>query len=69
MRSTSTIACMLSPAHAVALECPYSGASDICGASLSSLSPSLSVRTSYCSSEDYDSCPIFLARALRRNRR
>ncbi len=49
------------------LHCPYSGASDICSASLSSLSPSASVRSAFCDSEDYDYCPLFLAKVLRRS--
>jgi len=47
------------------LSCPYSEASDICNASLSLLSPSSSTRSAFCESEDYDYCPLFLAKVLR----
>jgi hypothetical protein len=48
------------------LHCPYSGISDVCNASLSLLSPSAEVRTAFCNSDDYDDCPLFLAKVLRR---
>ncbi len=57
---------MVLPEETASLHCPYSSASDICNASLSSLSPSASVRSAFCESEDYDYCPLFLAKVLRR---
>lgn len=48
------------------LRCPYSGISDICDASLSAILPSANSRLTFCKSEDYDSCPLFLSKVLRR---
>lgn len=46
--------------------CPYCyTAADICMASLSSMSMDTQRRVSYCDSEGYDNCPIFLAKSLR----
>lgn len=46
--------------------CPYSEKSDICNASISLLVPTENVRTTYCRNENYDNCPIFLAKTLRK---
>lgn len=47
--------------------CPYCNiAADICMASISSLLTDMRRRKSYCDSEGYDYCPIFLAKNLRR---
>lgn len=47
--------------------CPYCyTAADICMASISSLLTDTRRRESYCDSESYDNCPIFLAKNLRR---
>jgi hypothetical protein len=47
--------------------CPFGGAkSAVCPASLFSMVIGRSRRREYCSGDDYDSCPIFLARMLRR---
>ncbi|HXX58009.1 MAG TPA: hypothetical protein VEI96_08430 [Thermodesulfovibrionales bacterium] len=48
------------------LQCPYLDVSDGCRAALSSLLPSLRIRVTFCDNEDYDNCPIFLAKILRR---
>ena len=48
------------------LRCPYLDASEGCNASLSSLLPSVRMRSTLCHNEDYDNCPIFLAKILRR---
>lgn len=69
MKGSNKGATILLTAGVERLSCPYSGASDICDASLSSLSPSASVRSAFCDSEDYDSCPLFLAKVLRRRPR
>ncbi len=45
--------------------CPYAGASDLCAASLYSFFPSATVWLNFCNTEDYDNCPIFLAKTLR----
>jgi hypothetical protein len=47
------------------LSCPYFDMSDVCNASLSSISPSMGTQKSFCNNEDYDDCPIFLAKVLR----
>ncbi len=48
-------------------DCPFgSSESGVCAASLSSMVIGTSRRQEYCSGDDYDSCPIFLARMLRR---
>ncbi len=46
--------------------CPYLGESAICRASFSSLVPTVDSRKAFCLNEDYDNCPIFLAKILRR---
>lgn len=48
------------------LHCPYSGISDVCNAALSSLLASEKARLTFCKSEDYDNCPLFLSKVLRR---
>ncbi len=46
--------------------CPYdSSATDICGASLSLMTISSCSREIYCSTDNYDNCPVFLAKVLR----
>ncbi len=48
-------------------DCPFGTAeSEVCSASLSSMVIGPSRRQVYCSGGDYDSCPIFLARMLRK---
>ncbi|MCC6502505.1 MAG: hypothetical protein IT362_05140 [Deltaproteobacteria bacterium] len=49
-------------------ECPYIETRPedfICGASVTSMVPSVSEFTTYCGSEDHYRCPILLARVLR----
>lgn len=47
--------------------CPFGNArSEICSASMSSMIIAASRRQEYCDGDDYDNCPIFLARVLRR---
>jgi hypothetical protein len=47
--------------------CPHcSIEADVCKASISALSLGKLVRSSYCESENYDNCAIFLAKSLRR---
>jgi hypothetical protein len=47
--------------------CPFDGAvTDICSASLSSLVIAPRKRRDYCSNENYENCPVFLAKILRR---
>jgi hypothetical protein len=49
-------------------DCPFGNPeTSICSASLSSMVIGTHRRQSYCSGDDYDSCPIFLARMLRKN--
>ncbi len=67
MKGVHKSSTMILPEETAGLHCPYSGSSDICSASLSSLSPSASVKSAFCESEDYDSCPLFLAKILRRS--
>jgi hypothetical protein len=48
-------------------DCPFGNAeSSVCAASLSSMVIGTSRRQAYCGGDDYDNCPIFLARMLRR---
>jgi hypothetical protein len=46
--------------------CPYHDGSDICDASIGQLIPSANERITYCNTENYDNCPIFLAKVLRK---
>ena len=47
--------------------CPYDcSVTDICAASLSSMPISSGSRQQYCSTDNYDNCPVFLAKILRR---
>ncbi len=46
--------------------CPYLVKSAICSAALSSLVPTVNAKRAFCINEDYDNCPIFLAKILRR---
>ncbi|MEK6677979.1 MAG: hypothetical protein AABY39_01050 [Nitrospirota bacterium] len=50
--------------------CPYCGIeSSICTASISLFRANKNSRTNYCHNEDYDNCPIFLAKILRKEMR
>ena len=50
--------------------CPYCGIeSGLCTASISLFNTSKDRRTNYCHNEDYDNCPIFLAKILRNEQR
>ncbi|HSB51333.1 MAG TPA: hypothetical protein VLD40_01615 [Dissulfurispiraceae bacterium] len=52
------------------LSCPFYGeATEICGASFSSLVISGAKKAVFCETEDYDRCPLFLSKALRRGTR
>ncbi|MFA5354242.1 MAG: hypothetical protein WC291_08425 [Thermodesulfovibrionales bacterium] len=45
--------------------CPYCDReSEICGASCSSMSVGMEMRLKYCLREDFDDCPVFLAKRL-----
>jgi hypothetical protein len=46
------------------LECPYNG-NTVCRASVSSMPLDALRKTHYCNTENYDNCPIFLAKILR----
>ncbi len=47
--------------------CPHDClATGICEASLSSMTISSELRQIYCANDNYDNCPVFLARVLRR---
>ena len=49
------------------LACPFSdGATNVCAASLSSMIIGPHNRKEYCLSENYDSCPMFLAKVMRK---
>jgi hypothetical protein len=52
------------------LSCPfYIEATEICGASFSSLVVSGVKKAVFCRTEGYDHCPLFLSRAMRRGTR
>jgi|OpeIllAssembly_1097287.scaffolds.fasta_scaffold100915_3 hypothetical protein len=47
--------------------CPYEcTATDTCAASLSSMTISSGSKQLYCSNDNYDNCPVFLAKMLRK---
>jgi hypothetical protein len=49
------------------VSCPYSDMiADVCRASISAMKLGLTMSLNYCASEDYDGCPIFLAKILRK---
>lgn len=48
------------------LSCPFSSTSDTCIASLSSMVIDRRKKAECCGTENYDSCPVFLAKVLRR---
>ena len=49
------------------LNCPFSdAATNVCAASLSSMIIGPHNRKEYCLSENYDSCPMFLAKVMRK---
>jgi hypothetical protein len=49
--------------------CPFGETeTNICLASLSAMVIGPSYRQEYCSNDNYDNCPIFLAKSLRRRR-
>jgi hypothetical protein len=45
--------------------CPYNGI-NVCMASLSSMAINSWNREKYCGNENYDNCPLFLSKVLRR---
>ncbi|MEW6569550.1 MAG: hypothetical protein AB1390_00020 [Nitrospirota bacterium] len=45
--------------------CPYNGV-DVCMASLSSMTIDSKKKASCCCTEDFDNCPIFLSKVLRK---
>ncbi len=47
-------------------ECPYNGVT-ICTASFSSMAIEGHKREDCCGTDDYDNCPIFLSKVLRRS--
>ena len=46
--------------------CPYFDGPSLCRASLSASVPTVRTRENSCTSDNHDSCPLFLAKALRR---
>jgi len=47
--------------------CPYGDIiANVCRASISSMKLGLIASLKYCTSEDYDGCPIFLAKIIRK---
>ncbi|MBI4847467.1 MAG: hypothetical protein HY808_02665 [Nitrospirae bacterium] len=53
--------------EATAASCPYGDViADVCRASISSMKLGVMAGLKYCSSEDYDGCPIFLAKIIRK---
>ena len=56
----------LSPGNTNDTGCPYLGKTAACKASLSTLIPTANARETFCNNEDYDDCPIFLSKLLRR---
>ena len=45
--------------------CPFNGVS-VCTASLTSMAIDNQKRASYCSTDNYDNCPLFLSKILRK---
>jgi len=48
------------------MACPYNGVT-VCLASLSSMKIDTRRRSQYCVTENFDDCPIFLSKVLRRS--
>ena len=47
--------------------CPYySAVTTICSASLSMMMTGVNTRRGYCENENYDNCPLFLSKLLRK---
>ncbi len=46
--------------------CPYFAQSGLCSASITLFIPAENVKTAFCSNDNYDSCPLFLSKILRR---
>ena len=54
---------------AILTKCPYRNANSVyCSASIMILAISNRQNGSYCSTENYDSCPVFLGKVLRETR-
>ena len=50
-------------------ECPeYDGSGPVCQAAIGYMVPSRQQQMHYCSSCDYDNCPVYLGKALRTSR-
>jgi len=48
-------------------DCPYHNeAESLCSASLSAMSTEMRIRQLYCGNENYDNCPLFLSKMLRK---
>ena len=46
--------------------CPYVNALDICTASINLIAVTPYLKTDFCRTENYDNCPLFLSKVLRR---
>lgn len=66
MNNIDNIASTMHLTNELDLQCPYVDATHLCNASFSLLLSSSNMRPNLCNSEDYDNCPIFLAKVLRR---
>ena len=58
---------LLAP-DASSARCPYHGVDARCRAAVSGLSPDRRRARNYCTSEDYDLCPLYLSKLLRSSR-
>lgn len=57
---------MTRPRRLTQVACPdYDYRTCVCLASTTQLSPGLKQRMNYCTTDDYDNCPIYLCKALR----
>ncbi|MBI5026713.1 MAG: hypothetical protein HZC12_08340 [Nitrospirae bacterium] len=66
MNSIVDIALSMQLRNAYESRCPYCDRSDMCNASICFLLPTANERATYCDTENYDNCPIFLSKVLRR---
>jgi hypothetical protein len=49
------------------MTCPYNGVT-VCIASFSSMTIDKRKKEDFCATENYDTCPLFISKVLRRNR-
>ncbi len=66
MNSLAMIQCQPRQGVVYDMVCPYNGVT-VCLASLSAMKIDIRRRSQYCVTENFDDCPIFLSKVLRRS--